>query len=214
MLSLLSAAFFSIGYPIAAYAYIHHLAHPIMIFAFGFVGAGTSSMYFSGVTTCAKNFTGARGLALALPIAAFGLSSLWEAQLVSRLFGSSDGKDLDLGKTFCFFAVFLLVIGLIGGMGLHVVPEGAEEKPYDEESESERLLGASARSEYGTAREEVDSEHSVPVKDTRILNAATREFLSDYTMWWFAAGFFLVTGPGEAFINNVSFLIFPCLSGS
>ncbi|KAB8416435.1 hypothetical protein FH972_024954 [Carpinus fangiana] len=35
----------------------------------------------------------------------------------------------------------------------------------------------------------------------------TRRFLADHTMWWLAAGFLLVTGPGEAFINNLGTLL-------
>lgn len=186
-----------------------------MVLAFFFVGSGTSSMYFSGVTTCAKNFTGARGLALALPIAAFGLSSLWLAQLLSRLFGSSDGKDLDLAKVFMFLSIFLFIVSLIGGFGLQVISEtGDGEKLLDDEhygeGEHESLVGSSRRS-YGTTRGgETEYESAVstierPEDHDWWLNKATREFLSDPTMWWFAAGFFLVTGPGEAFINNVSF---------
>ena len=44
-------------------------------------------MYFSALTTSAKNFVGHRGLSIGIPIAAFGLSSFWEAQLAgSKLF--------------------------------------------------------------------------------------------------------------------------------
>ena len=43
-------------------------------------------------------------------------------------------------------------------------------------------------------------------KKTWLLNEETSRFLTDHTMWWLAAGFLLVTGPGEAFINNVGWL--------
>lgn len=40
-----------------------------------------------------------------------------------------------------------------------------------------------------------------------VLNAETRRFLTDHTMWLFAAGFFFMVGPGEAFINNMGTVI-------
>jgi MFS family permease len=39
-------------------------------------------------------------------------------------------------------------------------------------------------------------------KKTWLLNAETHRFLTDPTMWWLAAAFFLISGPGDAFINN------------
>jgi hypothetical protein len=44
-------------------------------------------------------------------------------------------------------------------------------------------------------------------KKTWLLNEETRRYVTDPTMWWLAGGFFLVTGPGEAFINNLGTII-------
>jgi hypothetical protein len=44
-------------------------------------------------------------------------------------------------------------------------------------------------------------------KKTWLLNEETRRYVMDPTMWWLAGGFFLVTGPGEAFINNLGTII-------
>jgi hypothetical protein len=80
--------------------------------------------------------------------------------------------------------------------------------------------------EYGTFSDAFDDEHSQALSDEEreqrrlekereeeerrkknwLLNYETRVFLKDQTMWWLAAGFFLVTGPGESYINNVSFI--------
>ena len=172
-LSALSALFFGPGYMLAALAYAHALDFRVMVAAFGLIGMGTSAMYFAGVTTCAKTATGRRGLALALPIAAFGLSALWQAQLVSRVFAGPGG--LRVTQVFMFFAASLTAVGLLGAAGLRV------DKTAEEDEE---------------AAEQDNEKHWV--------NADTRAFLRDRHMWWFAAGVFLVTGPGEAFINNVS----------
>ena len=174
-LSLLSGVFFGTGYLTAAAAYQNVWDYKVMVAAFALIGAGTSAMYFAGVTTCAKNFTGRRGLALAVPNAAFGLSSLWQAQVVSRMFMGVEGLRVE--KVFLFFAVALMAVGVIGSLGLRV-------------------------------EEEVEEEGEIRVRDEedekRWVNKETRAFLKDPTMWGFATGVFLVTGPGEAFINNVS----------
>ncbi|RPA93455.1 MFS general substrate transporter [Choiromyces venosus 120613-1] len=176
-----------------------------MVLAFVFIGMGTSSMYFAGVTTSAKNFTGNRGLALSLPIAAFGLSSLWQSQVVSRVFTDKTTGELGISTIFLAYAVFLLVIGILGALGLKVI-KSAEEISRTGERESlleggQRSVGAS----YGTTVQEAVDEQ-VPEKRP-LINKATWEFLTDNNMWFFAAGVFLVTGPGEAFINNMGTLI-------
>ncbi|KAJ2893228.1 hypothetical protein MKZ38_008903 [Zalerion maritima] len=44
-------------------------------------------------------------------------------------------------------------------------------------------------------------------KKNFLLNAETRRFLYDHTMWWLTIAFFLIIGPGEAFINNMGTII-------
>jgi len=44
-------------------------------------------------------------------------------------------------------------------------------------------------------------------KKNALLNAETKQFMSDHTMWLLALAFLLVTGPGEAFINNLGTII-------
>lgn len=207
-LSLLASAFFGPGYALAAVAYARAWDYRVMVAAFALIGMGTSSLYFSGVTTCAKNFTGRRGLAIALPIAAFGLSSLWQAQLVSRFFTSpspsaaaaAEGHtevEVEVEKVFGFFALSLAIVGLAGSVGLRVTSaDGQEDDEFDEDS---AILAPTTEGGEG---EDGGGEGSEG-KGTSWLNAETRAFLADRNMWWFAAGVFLVTGPGEAFINNV-----------
>lgn len=209
-LSLLSSVFFGPGYALAAAAYAHAWDYRVMVAAFALIGMGTSSLYFSGVTTCAKNFTGRRGLALALPIAAFGLSSLWQAQLVSYFFTSASPSaaaaaaaaegggagHVEVERVFWFFALSLATVGLVGSVGLRVTSvDGQEDDELDEDG---AILAPTTEGEEGEGGGE-DGED----KGTNWLNADTRAFLADRNMWWFASGVFLVTGPGEAFINNV-----------
>jgi MFS family permease len=248
-LSLFSGAVFGAGYLLAAFAY---LSGPpvdaggsgwpfwVMIVAFVAIGSGTSCMYLAAVATCAKNFGRGKhkGIMLAVPIAAFGLSGMWQSQIGTYLFYERlpDGThgDLDVFKYFVFLAVLLFVIGIIGTFALRIVED--DDKYIDEtveELQRSGLLeesdffrprnGIQTPAEYGTFSDAFDEEHSNLSDEEReqqrldkereeeerrkknwLLNYETRVFLQDQTMWWLAAGFFLVTGPGESYINNVS----------
>jgi hypothetical protein len=243
VLSLLAGLFFGPGYLLAALTYRqgppveaggNGWPFAIMVLSFVGVGMGTSSMYLSAVTTCAKNFgRGAhKGVALALPIAAFGLSGMWQSQVGSRLLyeRQSDGTqgDVDVPRYFLFLGTMLFVVGIIGAFGLRVVDE---EELIDEAvdelersgvlTDSEFFRGSGGGRGYGTLENggssgrfmerrlsEVEEARMREEEERRkknwLLNEETRIFLKDHTMWWLAAGFFLVTGPGETFINNVS----------
>ncbi|KAJ0279016.1 putative monocarboxylate transporter mch1 [Colletotrichum noveboracense] len=250
-LSLLAAILFGGGYAIAAGTYrqledenfggLRDMAgrrisggpdwtYPLMIFAFVCVGVGTCSMYLAAVATCAKNFGKGkhRGLALAVPIAAFGLSGMWLSQLGSRVFYEKlpDGSagDLDVFHFFVFLSILLLVVGIVGSFTLKVVDEEEIIEEAVEELERSGLLERStsflsARSGgrgYGAISQIADeedggalgpAEDDAKLKKKLVLNAETRSFLTDLTMWYFALGFLLMIGPGEAFINNLGTVI-------
>lgn len=244
--SLLAGAFFGVGYILAAFAYSsgppasaggEGWPYAVMVLAFIPIGMGTSCMYLSAVTTCAKNFGRGKykGIALALPIAAFGLSGMWQSQIGSRylferLPNGSKGP-VDVHRFFIFLGCLFLAVGLVGCFTLRVVDE---EELIDEAVDELERSGLLTESEYfrravgeryGTmssdrslSDEELDelqrkaSEQKAHAleeqrKKNWLLNAETRHFLADQTMWWLAAGFFLVTGPGEAFINNLGTII-------
>ena len=246
-LSLVSAFLFGLGYLLAAFAY--HSGPPtrggwpfgIMVLAFVGIGMGTCSMYLSAITTCAKNFGRGRhkGLALAMPIAAFGLSGMWQSQVASRVLYEEEDNggrgDVDVFRFFLFLSGTLFVVGLIGAVVLRVVDEEELIDEAVEELERSGLLEESAffrrsttshdANGYGTidgghhiSNEEWDRgihdsvslkahEEEEERKKKWLLNAETSRFLADHTMWFLAAGFFLVTGPGEAFINNLGTII-------
>ncbi|KAF9696191.1 hypothetical protein EKO04_005835 [Ascochyta lentis] len=244
--SALSGAFFAAGYLLAAFAYQsgpppsaggHGWPFALMLLAFFAVGMGTSCMYLSAVTTCAKNFGrgNAKGIALAVPIAAFGLSGMWQSQVGEHLLCESnpDGSHghVDVFRFFLFLALLLLAVGLVGTLTLRIIDE--EELIDDAVDELERS-GLLAQDDFFTAAAHNHGYGTLPPHDlsdstfdflqseaaalkarhdeearkkTWLLNEETRRYLLDPTMWWLAAGFFLVTGPGEAFINNLGTII-------
>ncbi|KAK0347814.1 hypothetical protein LTR94_001341 [Friedmanniomyces endolithicus] len=142
--------------------------------------------------------------------------------------------DVDVYRFFLFLGCLLLGTGVVGFFALRIVGEEELIDEAVEELEQSGLLADSSffqpqRSQptgYGTVAtgdrrlsvEEVHdlhqkaSEHKAWLaeqerKKTWLLNEETRLFLGDHTMWWLAAGFSFVTGPGEAFINNLGTII-------
>ncbi|KAK0626185.1 major facilitator superfamily domain-containing protein, partial [Immersiella caudata] len=245
-LSLLSAVFFGGGYGAAAGLYKREMesggaggkaVFVGMVLAFVAIGVGTCSMYMSAVATCAKNFGKGkhRGLALAVPIASFGLSGMWLSQLGSRVFyerlGDGLRGDLDVFRFFVFLSGLLFVVGLVGTWGLRILDEEELIDEAVEELERSGLLDGSAfltpgRMErgYGAVeetdpfddmesagildpRKDPEDEEAARLKKKWVLNAETRRFLTDPTMWCFALGFFFMIGPGEAFLNNLGTII-------
>jgi hypothetical protein len=208
-----------------------------MVGAFAIIGFATSCMYLAAVATCAKNFGKGkhRGLALAVPIAGFGLSGMWESQVASRILYERlpDGSkgDVDVFRFFIFLAVLLAAVGLLGTIGLRIVDEQDLIDDAVDELERSGMLDGSALFSPGGALhrgygaidqsnaldEEAEGDILDPSKDGEdeqakkrkewVLNAETQRFLTDHTMWCFALGFLFIIGPGEAFINNLGTVI-------
>lgn len=235
--SLLSAFFFGPGYLLAALTYKSGpppdsggsgWPYWAMILGFLGVGAGTASMYLAAVSTCAKNFGRSKhkGFMLAMPIAAFGLSGMWQSQVGRHLLyergPNGEHGDVDVYKYFLFLSILLFTVGVLGFFALHIVDE---EKLIDEAVEELERSGILDESSFFRPREEIEAAYGTfganqannrnvettsitsskeeKQKKSWLLNFETRLFLRDRTMWWLAAGFFLASGPGEAYINNV-----------
>lgn len=224
-ISVASAVLFGVGYTLAALVYRsgppvdvggEGWPHAVMVVAFALIGAGTCCLYSGAVTACAKNFGRSRrkGVMLAAPIAAFGLSGVWQSMvgaylLKERTSNHVDGVEgVDVFRYFVFLAVLLSVTGAVGGVALQVVDDEEEGEVVVKGMEPEDGLLREDETSYGTfaqppTAEEEEHRRAVHEKKTWRLNHQTRLFLRDQTMWWLALGFFFVTGPGEAYFNNV-----------
>lgn len=230
-LSFASGILFATGYLLAAftyksgakdvYGYTTERGWPlwVMITAFVIIGLATTLMYLAAVTTCAKNFGKGRhkGLALASPIAAFGLSGMWQSQVASWLLYEKrpDGSrgDVDVFKFFVFLAITLLTVGMLGTFFLKIVDEEelideavdelersglledsaffqiTPDRRYGSFASSDEEAAENRRLEEAKAQQEEEAR-----KKTWLLNEETRRFLKDHTMWWLAIGFFFVSG--------------------
>lgn len=217
----------------AVETYDSHKLVPFMVLAFILIGSGTAFMYLSAVSTCAKNFGKGkyRGLMLAAPLTSIGLSGILVPQfgsyvLFERLPDGSRG-EVNVFHFFLFLAILHAVVGLFGAFALRVIDEdelidrAVEELERSGFLEGSQILQRSCRS-YGTLDggiEDVDNAGILdPSKDDDedevnalkkkwLLNAETRGFLTDHTMWLLAIGFWLIIGPGESFINNLGTII-------
>jgi MFS family permease len=204
-ISLLASVLFASSYTLAAQAFSHRLPLWTFLVAFFFIGMGTSALYFSALTTSAKNFSARRGLSIAVPIAAFGLSSFWQALLAgSPVFskkvqakGGDVTTELDVVRLFHFFAIMLGIVGVIGSFGLIVIPSHLPKQIGDEPTEDDALIPraeneseSSSVISYVSAREELTAEH--------------RPFLRDRSTYLFGLVLLVLLGSGEMFINCVS----------
>ncbi|KAI0467851.1 major facilitator superfamily domain-containing protein [Xylaria cf. heliscus] len=215
----------------------HKTTFAPMLLAFVAIGVGTACLYIASITTCAKNFGKGkyRGLMLVTPIAAFGLSGMVISQSASRLLYETqpDGTqgDVDVFHFFLSLAIMLIIIGIVGTFALRVVDEEDLIDEAVEELERSGLLESSevfrrrADRGYGTIAQSTlnddddddtdvlepsrGSESNVyaKLKKAWLLNAETRTFLADPTMWLFAISFWLIIGPGESFINNLGTIL-------
>ena len=211
----------------------------VMVISFIGIGAGTACMYLAAVTTCAKNFGRGRhkGVALALPIACFGMSGFWQSQVGSHLFKENDGS-LDVFRYFIFLAVTLFAVGLLGGLGLNIVGEDELVEEAVEELERSGLLNGDSSlhdredtgltyprthsttndNGYGTLethhpaahtkrRDSHTSDLPTSLKKRLVLRLSLPVFLRDPTMWLLTLGFFLTAGPGDTYINNIGSIL-------
>lgn len=236
-LSLSSAVIFGVGYVTAAFTYkygtnnVLNQTGPstislwIMATAFVMIGLATTSMYLSAITTCAKNFRKDkhRGLALASPIAAIGLSGFWQSQIGSKLFveRSLDGlkEEIDVFKYFIFLASILIVVGFIGFFLLRIADEHDLIKEAIGQHERTRLLEnnknssgsqinhSTSVSAFNDVGNHIGQRNLSKEEKSHFLNLKTAMFVKDPTMWIFAIGFLLVSGTGDAFITNLGTVV-------
>lgn len=232
----MSAFFSGGGYFLAALAYHHGPPEqggwPVWVMVIGFlgVGLGTGTIVLSSVTACSKNFGKSRyrGLAVASPIAALGLSGVWISQVGGRCLTEpgSGGRagNVDVYRYFLFLSGLAIGVALVGAVALHVVNEEElieeaaanqmeiehlEETPLFHHSPHDRPANYRTVSE---SRSLNPSDHNYkPMLDaskkTLVLNIETRRFLADPAMWLLAVGFFFISGTGESFMSNFGTII-------
>jgi MFS family permease len=175
-LSLLAAVLFGSGYCLAAVAY-RGLHLRLLVFGFFLVGSGTAASYFAGLISCAKVAPKRhRGILLALPIACYGVSPFWMVYVSSIDYFTLRGQ-VDVVRLYIALAILLVLVGFLGAVVLNT---DVRKKTEEEEA----LLDSEG--------EEGDDDQ-----------VRGRPFFSEWTMYGFALGLFLILGSAEMYINNV-----------
>lgn len=188
----------------------------VHLYAFGisffFIGLATSSLYFLSLLTCAKIYPEHKGLAISLPVACYGLSTLLGSQLMKISYFKQYSGLLDLYKVFNFFGVLYLVMGVLNFISSSVVSMESEvifTNEDDVEATNEELPLMSSRSRHSLHSCEDDDnlfpERSFiePLKhQERYIN-----FLKDKSAWILLFSLILNIGPMESFQNNLGSII-------
>lgn len=168
-------------------------AAPEMAFCFFFIGAATSCMYYASLKASAHSMsvyyvengklqTYTPGYAIWGPVAAFGLSSLWQSQLLRAVF--IRGKDVNVAGIFFFFAgLYAIICGVIF------------------------LSCRKAENMASDLRKKAESSSDCNCDGPGHEGASLREFFTDKTAWLFLLCFVFIGGPFEMFQNNMGAIL-------
>ncbi|ORY80982.1 major facilitator superfamily domain-containing protein [Protomyces lactucae-debilis] len=194
IVSAYAAALALPAYLIAGKAYKHAWPPAVLVTCFAILGSATVALYLSGISTVAKNHPRSRGLAMAVVTASFGLSGLWETQVVDHFFRDKHG-EINIEGTFLMFGLLLSITAVISSFGLRIVAqETFEEEDMSDASSVDEATALLAQSGV------LEPSEKLSLKDK------IRIFLKDHSSWWFFLAFVLLAGPGEVYTNNLGIL--------
>lgn len=188
-LALLSVALFTPSYLYAAFAVRTERSHRELAVCFALIGCATSALYVSTVVSCAKMFPRSTGFALSAPIAAYGISSLWEAQAIATWFAEttrsseSAEKSVDIASAYIFLAALLCFAGFLSFAAAKV-------------GDVDGVAGSKSVANEDSADEDIQTQ-----KDH------LRTFLASHEMWLLIAAFVFTSGPLEMYLNNMGTLV-------
>lgn len=188
----------------------------LLLACFTAIGTATSSLHFCGVVTAAKVLPQVPGLSISGPIAAFGISSLWQSQVINWFFiDSSDGSSwVKLGPVFNFFAVLYFITGIVGysatRIGTFLVSDHQLEDLNEAQNAERQTLLPSVPSDldlhqagYGSTGP--DNNKKTPQNVSSKSKAP--DFFRDPTVYILFFSFILATGPLEMFVNDMGMIV-------
>lgn len=205
-----TAAYISQLSSVAAAANFH-----LLVVCFACIGTATSALYFSGVLTCAKMMPRSPGLSISAPVACFGLSSLWQSQILQFYFFDADGNIM-LPATFRFFAGLYFVAGITSYVGASVIGKvngntiAVVEPEPAVQTEAQKQPIASQNGNYGATPDEPHPTAEPTIDDDDLLyrrHENIAQFLTDRTVWIFYFAFILISGPLEMYLNNMGMIL-------
>ncbi|KAL1917842.1 uncharacterized protein VTP21DRAFT_3676 [Calcarisporiella thermophila] len=188
-----------------------------MSFYFFLVGVGSSCAYLAAISSQAKNFSSRyRGLALGIPIGAYGLSALVWSQIGRIWFMTGRDGQLDAFKFLWVVGLVLAGINLVNMVGMIRTREQGED--IEDVNERTRLVDDNKYKRSGLEWENEECEEREVVlrveQDTLIAPNTDiikpndqQEFFCNPTTWIFFSGLILICGMGLMYINSVGAII-------
>lgn len=200
ILSVISMLFFSPSYLIASLTVQHNWSFWILAITFGVIGCATSSLYFTCLLTCAKMYPKSKGLTISAPVTCYGLSSLIGSQLLNANFLRQDNGELNLVKSFRFFAILYSALGLFNWVSSSVVSIERDvllKTPLEITEETPLVSPIDDETSSIIAEEDL-----VPNHEQKFVN-----FLKDLSAYILLFSLLLSIGPSEMYITNMGSLV-------
>lgn len=170
------------AYYIASLAYSGAWRPWVLVTCYAVLGSATVALYLSGLSTVAKNYPNSRGLAMAVVTSSFGLSSLWETQVVDKLYRDEEG-EIKIRAMYISFGILLSLVGFFSALTLRIV-EPAVVHHMDREStitdQSEQEESDQEDDEYTAL---LSQSAMLEPSDKLNLTARVKVFLYDHSSW-------------------------------
>ncbi|KAF9572988.1 hypothetical protein BGW38_008470, partial [Lunasporangiospora selenospora] len=190
------------------------------------IGMGSQAGFMTAVSTNAHNFQSARGLAMGIPIGAFGLSALLFAQINNILFNDDTRGfllfvSLAIGSTILVSLLFLRVFPAhhsptepTVNAEIAVVHPGPEpdcnttddvmtERRPNEPTEHDRLLPAKTTN-HGSINQSTDSLHN---SNSPVPPSGPALFRTNTVAQLLMISIMLLSGPGLMYVSNAGNVI-------
>lgn len=184
-----------------------------LVLSFAAIGGGLASFFFAGLVSCAKLYPKSAGLSISAPIASYGISSLWEAQVVKNWFSTADSPSssppIKLHAAFVFFTVLYIITTSLNYMGASLTDKFVLQREREHEEHHHHGYGSN---EGQGAEEETAAEEEEDIDDDADfggMNQRERLFkvLKSVDFWIFIFCFLISSGPLEMYINNMGAII-------
>lgn len=111
-LGFLSCVAYLIGYQGCMWVVASQRSWPWMAFFFGIVGLACSASFISSLVSCARLFPSRALLAISVPTALYGCSSLIFAYTIGEYLSSG----LSITKLYLFLGIFLFFVGIVAAL--------------------------------------------------------------------------------------------------
>lgn len=180
------------AYYIASLAYSNQWKPWVLVTCYACLGSATVALYLSGLSTVAKNHPNSRGLSMAIVTSAFGLSSLWETQVVDRLYRNSDG-EIKIRGMYISFGVLLSLVGLFSAFTLRIV-----EPVHHDDNEAALMQDSDDDEDEANERTNLLSRSAILEPSDKLdLADRVKIFLKDHSSWLYflAYGDLLISSP-------------------